>query len=500
MTIFEDAMLAQLTVSPTLPKTLNSAHVLVLLPKSKALPSNFPERDLLAAVLKRRNIKADEFADAPINANHTNGNMIAWAMLDFSKSVFAMQTQIRKAMQLLLDEHPSELTIVVRGDEAQRQQIAEHAVYAAWVNGTLLPLYKKKDTRKPLEKITLFGVADKKKFDGLLAQAEGNLLCRSLTVLPSNELTPANYRQRVKKLAKENKWQLEEFDMKALRKMGAGAFVAVAQGSNEEDAAIVHLSYRHAKAMQTVALVGKGICFDTGGHNLKPARYMNGMHEDMNGSAVALGILLAATQQKLAVNIDCWLAIAQNHIGPKAYKQNDIVTALNGTTIEIMHTDAEGRMVLADTLTLAARAKPNLIIDFATLTGSMAVALGARYSGVLGNREALLQASILAGQQSGERMCVFPLDEDYEPALDSKVADIKQCTMDGEADHILAARFLKRFLVSDVSKKSTSKSDEELAWLHVDLSASRCEGGLGSVASDITGFGVAWGLRMLQGK
>lgn len=522
-------MLAQLTVSPTLPKTFNAAHLLVLLPKSKALPNDLLERDLLTAVLKRRNIKADEFADAPVAANHTNGNMMVWAMVDFSKSVFAMQTQIRKAMQLLLDEHPSDIAIVVQGDEAQRQQIAEHAVYSAWVNGALLPLHKKKDTRKALQKIELYGTqflppsrgkarmgvgseashastpsltlhggGDAGWFDALKAQAEGNLLCRSLTVLPPNELTPANYRQRVKKLAKENKWQLEEFDMKALRKMGAGAFVAVAQGSHEEDAAIVHLSYRHAKAKQTVALVGKGICFDTGGHNLKPARYMNGMHEDMNGSAVALGILLAATQQKLAVNIDCWLAIAQNHIGPKAYKQNDIVTALNGTTIEIMHTDAEGRMVLADTLTLAARAKPNLIIDFATLTGSMAVALGARYSGVLGNREALLQAAVQAGQQSGERLCAFPLDEDYEPALDSKVADIKQCTLEGEADHILAARFLKRFLVSDVSKKSAVKSGENPAWLHVDLSASRCEGGLGSVASDVTGFGVAWGLRMLR--
>ena len=490
-------MLAQLNVSPTLPKSLNVTHMLVLLPKSKTLPADFPQRDLLAAVLKRRNIKADEF-DTPVAANQTNGNMMVWAMVDFGKSVFAIQTQVRKAVQLLLDEHPGDLAIVVQGDEAQRQQIAEHAVYTAWVNGALLPLHKKKDTRKPLQKISLAGVSDRKSFDALQAQAEGNLLCRSLTVLPPNELTPANYRQRVKKLAKDNGWQLEEFDMKALRKMGAGAFVAVAQGSHDDDAAIVHLRYSHAKAKQTVALVGKGICFDTGGHNLKPARYMNGMHEDMNGSAVALGILLAATQQKLAVNIDCWLAIAQNHISPKAYKQNDIVTALNGTTIEIMHTDAEGRMVLADTLTLAARGRPNLIIDFATLTGSMAVALGARYSGVLGNREALLQAAIRAGQESGERLCAFPLDENYEPALDSKVADIKQCTLDGEADHILAARFLKRFLVSDTNKKSTAKSDEELAWLHVDLSASRCEGGLGSVASDVTGFGVAWGLRMLQ--
>jgi leucyl aminopeptidase len=484
-------MLAQLTATSALPQThtkpLNASHLLVVLPKGKTLPRDVPHRELLVAVLKRRNIKTEEFGAAPIAANHEDGSLIAWAMLDFSKTNFAVQTQVCKAMQLLLDEQPAGVTIVVQGDAAQRKQAAEAAVYAAWVNGAPLPLHKKKaDQRKPLQKIALYGFADSKSFAALKAQAEGNLLCRTLTVLPPNELTPGQYRARVKKLAQANKWKHEEFDLKKLRKMGAGAFVAVAQGSAEEDAAIVHLRYTHPKAKQTVALVGKGICFDTGGHNLKPARHMHGMHEDMNGSAVALGILLAATQQKLPVNIDCWLAIAQNHIGPKAYKQNDIVTALNGTTIEIMHTDAEGRMVLADTLTLASRAKPNLLIDFATLTGSMAVALGSRYSGVLGNRDALLQRAVQAGQQSGERLCTFPMDEDYEPALDSKVADIKQCTLDGEADHILAARFLKRFLENDVP------------WLHVDLSSSRCEGGLGSVASDVTGFGVGWGLRMLQ--
>ena len=486
-------MLAQLTHTSALPANLKSAHLLVLLPKGKTLPPkesmSVPHRELLVAVLKRRGIKIEELASKPLAANSSDSSLIAWAMLDFSKTNFAVQTQVRKAMQLLLDEQPAGVTIVVLGDDAQRQQAAEAAVYAAWVNGAPLPLYKKKaDQRKPLQKIALYGFADNKIFAALKAQAEGNLLCRTLTVLPPNELTPGLYRKRIRELAKQNNWQIREFDMKALRKMGAGAFVAVAQGSHDEDAAIVHLRYRHAKAKQTVALVGKGICFDTGGHNLKPARYMHGMHEDMNGSAVALGILLAATKQKLPVNIDCWLAIAQNHISPKAYKQNDIVKALNGTTIEVMHTDAEGRMVLADTLTLASREKPNLLIDFATLTGSMAVALGSRYSGVLGNRDALLQQAVQAGQKSGERLCVFPMDEDYEAALDSKVADIKQCTLDGEADHILAARFLKRFLENDVP------------WLHVDLCASRCEGGLGSVASDVTGFGVSWGLRMLQGK
>jgi leucyl aminopeptidase len=502
----EAQMLAQLTLSQTPPKDMAAQHLLVLLPKAKALPKDLPHGGLLKAVLARRDMKADELAKSPVAANAENGALVAWGMLDFEKDTFAQQVQVRKALQLLLGENPKSIGIVVLGDETQRRRAAELAVYGAWVNGAPLPVHKKKDERKPLQKIELSGLdvgansfaqgskngrmnsplqaAGNKAFDVLKAQAEGNLLCRELTISPPNELTPALYRGRIKKLAQEHGWQHEEFDMKKLRKMGAGAFVAVAQGSDPEDAAIVHLSYRHSKAKQTVALVGKGICFDTGGHNLKPSRYMHNMHEDMNGSAVALGILLAATQSKLAVNIDCWLALAQNHISPKAYKQNDIVKALNGTTIEIIHTDAEGRMVLADTLTLAARAKPDLMIDFATLTGSMATALGARYSGVLGNRDELVQHAVSIGKQSGERLCAFPMDEDYEAGLESKVADIKQCTLTGEADHILAARFLKRFI-------------DDVPWLHIDLSSSRCEEGLGIVASDVTGFGVAWGLGML---
>ena len=476
-------MLAQLTFSQTISA---ARHQLVLFPKDISLPKGLLHGDLLAAVLKRRNMKAEELAKSPVSANSDDGALVVWAMLDADKDTFAQQVQVRKALQLLLSEQPATLSIAVLGKTAQRA--AELCVYGAWVNGALLPVHKKKDERKPLKKIVLVGKVDKKPFEALKAQAEGNLLCRELTILPPNELTPGLYRTRLKKLAQQNKWKHEEFDMKKLRAMKAGAFVAVAQGSESEDAAIVHLSYKHPKARQSVALVGKGICFDTGGHNLKPARYMHGMHEDMNGSAVCLGILLAASQQKLPVNIDCWLALAQNHISPKAYKQNDIVKALNGTTIEIIHTDAEGRMVLADTLTLASRAKPKLMIDFATLTGSMATALGARYSGVFATSDELVQRAVSMGRQTGERLCAFPQDEDYEADLDSKVADIKQCAMAGEADHILATRFLKRFVEHDTP------------WLHVDLSASRCDGGLGIVAGDVNGFGVAWGLGMLQGN
>ena len=155
-----------------------------------------------------------------------------------------------------------------------------------------------------------------------------------------------------------------------------------------------------------------------------------------------------------------------------------------GTTIEVMHTDAEGRMVLADTLALAARGKPQLMVDFATLTGSMHYALGDRYSGVFASSDALAAQAVTAGRAAGERVSVFPHDDDYDSALDSKIADVKQCTLEGEADHILATRFLGRFVA-------------KTPWLHVDLSASSAKGGLGAVASDTTGFGVGWALELL---
>jgi leucyl aminopeptidase len=304
-------------------------------------------------------------------------------------------------------------------------------------------------------------------------------------VLPPNELTPGSYRKRVRELARQKGWRHEEYDLKRLGKLGAGAFVAVARGSADADAAIVHLSYRHPRARKTIALVGKGICFDTGGHNLKTARSMQGMYKDMNGSAVALGILVAASALKLPVRLDCWMAIARNDIGPHAYLQSEVVTALNGTTIEIVHTDAEGRMVLADALTLAARAKPDLVVDFATLTGSMHVAVGERYSGVFATSEALARAALTAADASGERVCVFPQDEDYDEDLESAIADVKQCTLEGGGDHILATRFLKRFV-------------GDTPWLHMDLSSAKCKGGLGAVATDINGFGVAWGLELVK--
>ena len=481
------AKLEQSSALLTVPDARRASHLLVVLPpvKERSALGGIPFAEALDAALKRRRKKLEDLAKGPIAGDLPHGALAAWVVLDPGQAPFEQQTAVRKALQALLGEKPKEITVAVFGESETRRHAAGRALYSAWVNGTPLPERKKKPEAVALERIRLYGCNDADGFALLRAQALGNTLCRELTVLPPNELTPATYRRRVARLARERGWTREEYDMKRLRRLGAGAFVAVAQGSAQQDAAIVRLRYRHKKAKKTLALVGKGICFDTGGHNLKTARYMHGMHEDMNGSAVALGIMLAATEAGLPVNLECWLAIAQNHLSAQAYKQNEVVTALNGTTIEIVHTDAEGRLVLSDTLTLAARAKPDLIVDFATLTGSMHVALGDRYSGIFATSDELAQRAIASGIASGERVWRFPLDEDYDAALESGIADVKQCTLEGEADHILGARLLKRFT-------------ENRPWIHMDLSGSSCKGGLGAVATDVTGFGVAWGTHLLE--
>lgn len=462
----------------------SAKHLLLVLTEKDE--ESLPFAELLQSKLKRTKSELKDLSKSPTTVDLPEGGVASFVILSEKLNIFQQHTLLRKAVKPLLDEQPESIAICLFGDEAAREANACAAYYVTTVNAAELPSHKKDKKPNALKNISIHGYQANHDYTYVNARVAGNILCRQLTISPPNELTPTIYREKIAKLAHEHGWKHTEFDMATLKQMGAGAFVAVGQGSEPQDAAIVHLTYTPKHAEKHIALVGKGICFDTGGHNLKPAKYMNGMHEDMNGSAVALGILLAASQQQLPIKLDCWLAIAQNHIGPLAYKQNDVVTALNGMTIEIVHTDAEGRMVLADTLTLASREKPDVIIDFATLTGSMQVAVGDRMSGVIGNRPELLCKAVGAGNAAGERIVAFPYDDDFDSDLDSDIADIKQCTLEGGGDHIHAARFLGKFI------------ENEVAWLHTDLSSANRKGGLGAVQSDTNGFGVGFGLNMLK--
>lgn len=474
-------------------KAVDSINALiVILPGAdgKATWPAFAFRDIVRARFERCGDRAVATEPFVTELPNRAGTRVVCLWLAPDASVFERLTLARKAVATLLGADPAAIDVLCAGLKPAAAEAAAQALVAALLAAAArLPTFKSKP-QKPqrLATITLHGFGKPVDLARTLAEATGNNLARELTILPSNQLTPAIYRKRIATLAREHGWRMRFLDTAALRRKKAGAFLAVAQASTDADAGIVHLQYRPRHAKRSVALVGKGICYDTGGVNVKPAKFMYGMHEDMAGSAVALGTLLALTELKADIAIDCWLALAQNHIGPTAYKPNDVVTASNGTTIEVVHTDAEGRMVLADTLAIASQAQPDLIIDYATLTGTCMQALGTAYSGAFTNRDAWLGDVTAAGRDSGERVWPFPTDADYDKTLDSDIADIKQCALDGTADHILAARFLGRFV------------GKGIAWLHVDLSASSHKGGLAHVPTDTTGFGVRYTLNLLLDK
>lgn len=387
-----------------------------------------------------------------------------------------------------LEDHPRRVGVAcagLRGEAAA--DVARAVLLALGAAAFRMPEYRRKPGRAPrLGEVRLLGLPRRLDVARELVEIEALNLVRWLTALPPNRLTAAGYREAIGRLTEHHDWSMRVLDEAALRRLGAGAFLAVARGSEAGDAGIVHLAWRpRGRGRPDVALVGKGVIFDTGGTNLKPFRAMLDMHHDMCGSAVALATLLAVTRLKLPIAVDCWLAITENRIGPQAYKPRDVVTAADGTTIEVIHTDAEGRMALADTLVLAAREKPGLVLDFATLTGQCVNALTDRYSGVFSNRPALAELLVEAGRACGERVWPFPMDDDYDEDLKSTVADVLQCSTENEGDHILAARFLQRFV-----PKAT-------AWAHVDLSSATRKKGLAQVPAGPTGFGVRLALNLL---
>jgi len=462
-------------------------HLIILIPRSTW--PDFPYKEVLQRRLEKQS--ADDHAPYSTELPNNRDTQVSLARIAPDLSAFELLTLARKlaAAHWQRELPPAKVAILTAGfDAATAARLIEAVTAGLLAKARPLPNYKSdQKPHRPLKTIEIFASPAGLDLAGTVAEAEGNHLARALTVLPPNELTPARYRERVAELAKEHGWRMKFFDINALRRMKAGAFLAVAQGGAAQDDGIVHLRYepKGKNKKPALALVGKGICFDTGGHNLKPAKSMQGMHEDMAGSAVALGTLLALTRLKVDFPVDCWLALAQNMISPLAYKQNDVVTALNGTTIEVVHTDAEGRMVLADTLALACREKPTFIIDYATLTGTCIYALGSGYSGAFANRSGLINNIIAAGVDSGERVWPFPTDGDYDKALESDIADVKQCSLEGEADHILAARFLNRFV------------DEKIPWLHLDLASASNKGGLAHIPTTTTGFGVRYTLQLL---
>ncbi len=466
-------------------------QLLLILPKKVPSPlwRKVPQGNKVQSLLRRKGAQGVPAVSTHLpNKRQTT---ISVGKVDPRSDAFEMLTFARKMVAAATSEKAGILGIWVLGFDKEEQELLVARVTAAALAAAFaLPEFKSKSPPVKLKSIKVIGLEDKVDLSRVTAEAEGNNLARWLTALPANKLDAVSYVQLLKEMSAQQGWEFKKYGVRELEKMGAGAFLAVAQGNDNDSAAIVRLRYRpdSKTAKPALSLVGKGIIFDTGGTNLKPFTSMLDMHIDMGGSAVAVGSLLTISKLGLPVPVDCWLAITENRTGPNAYKSQDVVTALNGKTIQSIHTDAEGRMALADTLVLAGEDKPDLIIDYATLTGACMTAVTTRYSGVFTNRADLHPVLKRAGKESGERVWPFPIGKEFLDDLKSDTADIMQCSPNGGGDHILAASFLQEFV------------DDKIPWVHMDLSACSRKGGLAHIPTEITGFGVRYTLHLIIEK
>ncbi len=465
-------------------KSLEACDQLLLILPARPTAAHFrrlPQGQRMQAVLRKHDAgSVPAFTTRLPNKKQT---LVAAGTLSTSATAFEQLTLGRKLVKAACSQKPGSLGICVIGfDNAQLEQIVNNMLAAALAAAFVLPSWKAKAGKPPVRSIRLLGLSEKLDTSRTEAEASGNNLARWLTTMPPNKLDAPTYAEYAKSLAKSGGWDYKRFSTKELRSLGTGAFLAVAQGNDNDSASIVRLRYRPNGAAERadLSLVGKGIIFDTGGTNLKPFQSMLDMHGDMQGSAVALGTLLAISRLQLPIAVDCWLALTENRTGPNAYKSQDVVKAANGTTIQTVHTDAEGRMALADTLVLASRDRPRIVFDYATLTGTCVSAITTRYSGVFTNRAELHPHLKRTGVRSGERVWPFPIGEEFLSVLKSDTADIMQCSPKGSGDHILAASFLAKFVENDTP------------WVHMDLSAGDNDGGLGHIDSKFTGFGVRY--------
>jgi len=487
--------ITQITGKPGKQTIAGVDHLLLVLPGKfpASLWQKIPQGSNVKALMRRKSPGRQPAISTRINNKRQTALHVG--TIDAGTSVFEALTFGRKMVSAALSEKAGTIGIWALGFEAEAQAaIVARVTAAALAAAYSMPSFKSasRSTARPakIKSIRILGLESHLDLSREQAEAEGNNLARWLTALPANKLDATSYVSLLRELSRENGWQFKKYGVRELEKMGAGAFLAVAQGNADDSAAIVRLRYRPKvkTARPVLSLVGKGIIFDTGGTNLKPFMSMLDMHIDMGGSAVAVGSLLTITRMKRPEAVDVWLAITENRTGPTAYKSQDVVTALNGKTIQTIHTDAEGRMALADALVLACKDRPDLIIDYATLTGACLNAVTSRYSGVFTNRPAWHPVLKHSGRDSGERVWPFPIGGEFMEELKSDTADMQQCAPNGGGDHILAASFLNEFV------------DKKIPWVHVDLSACQRKGGLAHVPSEITGFGVRYTMNLLIDK
>ena len=350
---------------------------------------------------------------------------------------------------------------------------AAHAEALAAVASDLTYLYRHTKPSAPaapkLSRVSLVcdkaaGAALDAGFKRGAAIAAGTTLAREWANRPGNHCTPTHLANEAKALGKSHGLKVEVLERKDCEKLGMGSFLAVAQASHEAPKFIVMRWMGGAKTAAPVVLVGKGITFDTGGISLKPAPEMDEMKYDMGGAASVLGTLRAVAEMKAKVNVIGIIPACENMPGGRAVKPGDVVTSLSGQTIEILNTDAEGRLILCDALTYAERFKPAAVVDIATLTGACVIALGHHRSGLFSTSDELAAELLAAGERGADPAWRMPLDEEYDEALKSHYADMGN--VGGRAGGaVTAAKFLQRFTSA-------------YPWAHLDIAGTAWKSGL----------------------
>ena len=315
--------------------------------------------------------------------------------------------------------------------------------------------------------------------------AAATCYARDIINLPAAIVTPTYLANEAKRIAREHRLRAHILEPPAIKRAGMGALLGVAQGSSQPPRFIELIYQPRGKVQRRVALCGKGITFDSGGLSLKTADGMQSQKRDMAGGAVVLAVMSAVRDLGIAVEVRGYVPVTENMPGGRAIKPGDVVRACNGKTIEVLNTDAEGRLVLADALSHAAAAKPDVLIDLATLTAAVRTALGSRYAAIMGTDATLVQALIAAGRDCGEQLWELPLVEEYRSDINSAVADIKNVG-EGQAGTIIGGLFLREFV-------------DKVPWAHIDFSSTVVtEKSLPCHPRGATGFGVRTLLRYLK--
>jgi leucyl aminopeptidase len=366
---------------------------------------------------------------------------------------------------------------------------AQAAAYLA--SGAALRVYsfeqyktKKPDATKPLEALTIHcALPDKAKaaFAPLSAVREGVHFARDLVNEPANILYPAEFANRAKALAKAGV-KIEILGPKEMKKLGMHALLGVAQGSPFEARLVVMRWDGGKKGAQPVAFVGKGVTFDTGGISIKPAAGMEDMKGDMGGAACVTGLMLALAKRKAKVNVVGAIGLVENAIDGNAQRPGDVVKSMSGQSIAVLNTDAEGRLVLADVLWyVQEKFKPKFMVNLATLTGAILVALGKEHAGLFSNNDELSTRISDAGYATGEKVWRMPLTPAYDKMIDSDIADVKN--IGGRlAGAITAAQFLQRFV-------------NKVPWAHLDVAGTAMDAEKSAINQS---WGSGWGVRLLN--